>query len=142
MECPGCQQRNPEDARFCEACGAPLTLRCSGCGREVRAGARFCTGCGRALEAAAARPPEREAGERRQLTVVFCDLVRSTELAARLDPEDWGEALAAYQKAGDVVIARHGGHVAQHSAMACSPTSAGRRRWTMPQSERCAPASR
>jgi class 3 adenylate cyclase len=46
--------------------------------------------------------------------VLFCDLVRSSELAARLDPEDWGGALAAYQKAGDAVITRHGGHVAQH----------------------------
>jgi class 3 adenylate cyclase/tetratricopeptide (TPR) repeat protein len=122
MDCPSCQERNPDDARFCERCGAPLALRCAACGREVRAGARFCSGCGRALEAGpAAEPapgaialPEREGGERRPLTVLFCDLVRSTELAARLDPEDWGEALAAYQKAADAVVARYGGHVAQH----------------------------
>jgi len=116
MDCPHCQQRNPEDARFCEGCGAPLAPRCV-CGREIRAGVRFCAGCGRALGAGAATdpaPPEREGGERRQLTVVFCDLVRSTELAARLDPEDWGVALAAYQKAAGAVVTRHGGHVAQH----------------------------
>ncbi len=49
-------------------------------------------------EARAERPAtpaasEIEAGERRQLTVLFCDLVGSTELAARLDPEDWQTVL-------------------------------------------------
>ena len=42
------------------------------------------------------RVPE---AERRQLTVMFCDLVGSTELSARLDPEDMGEVIRAYQSA-------------------------------------------
>src|SRR5438045_6037209 len=37
-------------------------------------------------------------GERRQLTVLFCDLVGSTELAAHLDPEEWREVVQAYQQ--------------------------------------------
>jgi class 3 adenylate cyclase len=123
MDCPRCREQSPEDARFCESCSAPLARPCPGCGREVRAGARFCAGCGRPTAAsggaeAAATPspaaPAAERGERRQLTVVFCDLVRSTQLAARLDPEDWGAALASYQKAADAVVTRWGGHVAQH----------------------------
>src|SRR5262245_57060266 len=115
MQCLRCQQPNPDDARFCESCGAAFESRCPSCGRETRAGARFCSGCGR--EVAAGPQPAiagLESGERRQLTVLFCDLVRSSELAARLDPEDWAGALAAYQKAGDAVTTRHGGHVAQH----------------------------
>ena len=54
------------------------------------------------------------AGERRQLTVFFCDLVGSMELAARLDPEDWPDVLWTYRTRAGEVVARHGGHVAQY----------------------------
>ncbi|MGH7288460.1 MAG: hypothetical protein ACREI8_10630, partial [Myxococcota bacterium] len=59
---------------------------------------------------------EREgpAGERRQLTVLFCDLVGSTGVSGKLDPEDWRELVATYHAAAGEVIARFGGHVAQH----------------------------
>jgi class 3 adenylate cyclase/tetratricopeptide (TPR) repeat protein len=53
-------------------------------------------------------------GERRQLTVMFCDLVDSTELATQLDPEDYNELIHAYRGACQAVIDRHGGHVAQY----------------------------
>jgi class 3 adenylate cyclase len=56
------------------------------------------------------RPRE---AERRQLTVLFCDLVGSTELAARLDPEDLREVIGAYQAASARVIARFDGYVAR-----------------------------
>jgi TOMM system kinase/cyclase fusion protein len=52
--------------------------------------------------------------ERRQLTVLFCDLVDSTVLASRLDPEEWREVVRAYQDTCAKVIARHEGHVAQY----------------------------
>jgi class 3 adenylate cyclase len=61
--------------------------------------------------AARARPAE---AERRQLTVLFCDLVGSTELAARLDPEDMGRVIRAYQSCCAEVIERWGGHVAKY----------------------------
>ena len=53
------------------------------------------------------------AAERRQLTVMFCDLVGSTELAARLDPEDMGAVIRAYQECCAEVVERWGGHVAK-----------------------------
>ena len=53
-------------------------------------------------------------GERRQLTVLFCDLVDSVKLAAGLDPEDWREVVDAYQKAAGEEIERLAGHVAQY----------------------------
>jgi class 3 adenylate cyclase/tetratricopeptide (TPR) repeat protein len=53
-------------------------------------------------------------GERRQLTVLFCDLVESTKLASQLDPEDWREVVRSYQRAAAEVIERFGGHVAQY----------------------------
>ena len=52
--------------------------------------------------------------ERRQLTVLFCDLVGSTELAARLDPEDMGQVIRTYHGACTETIERWGGHVAKY----------------------------
>ena len=53
-------------------------------------------------------------GERRQLTVMFCDLVGSTALAERLDPEQLRDLMQAYQRACGEVIGRYDGHVAQY----------------------------
>jgi class 3 adenylate cyclase/predicted ATPase len=61
-------------------------------------------------------PPEAapQSAERRQITVMFCDLVGSTALSERLDPEDLRGLMGAYQKAVGEVIARYDGHVAQY----------------------------
>jgi class 3 adenylate cyclase len=61
--------------------------------------------------AAAALPLE---AERRQLTVLFCDLVGSTELAARLDPEDLRGVMGAYQRCAATVVERFEGHIAKY----------------------------
>jgi len=58
-------------------------------------------------------PRPREA-ERRQLTVMFCDLVDSTKLASQLDPEDYREVVRAYQAACTEVIQRYDGYIAQY----------------------------
>jgi class 3 adenylate cyclase len=52
--------------------------------------------------------------ERRQLTVMFCDLVGSTQLSEQLDPEDLREVVLAYQETCGKVINRFEGHIAQH----------------------------
>ena len=57
------------------------------------------------------RAPE---AERRQLTVLFCDLVDSTVLASQLDPEEWREVVRAYQGTCAAVIQRYDGHIAQY----------------------------
>src|SRR4029450_4750374 len=51
--------------------------------------------------------------ERRQLTVMFCDLVDSTKLSSQLDPEEYREVVRAYQSACTEVITRFDGHIAQ-----------------------------
>jgi class 3 adenylate cyclase/predicted ATPase len=58
--------------------------------------------------------PRSSEAERRQLTVLFCDLVDSTALASQLDPEEWREVVRAYQDACAKVIARYDGHIAQY----------------------------
>jgi class 3 adenylate cyclase/tetratricopeptide (TPR) repeat protein len=57
-------------------------------------------------------PADGVSAERRQLTVMFCDLVGSTALSRRLDPEDLRELIRAYQDAVSGVVARHDGYVA------------------------------
>ena len=52
--------------------------------------------------------------ERRQLTVLFCDLVDSTRLSSQLDPEDYREVVRAYQEASATVIQHFDGYVAQY----------------------------
>src|SRR5271157_1486500 len=58
--------------------------------------------------------PAADTAERRQLTVMFCDLVGSTELAARLDPEDMRSIIAAYHKCCATLILGQGGFVAKY----------------------------
>jgi class 3 adenylate cyclase/predicted ATPase len=126
MDCPSCHSEMPDDSRFCEACGAALPVRCSACGATSRAGARFCSKCGKALTAdspavappkpaAAPSPPQpASSAERRQLTVMFCDLVGSTALSARLDPEDMREIIGAYHRCCTEQITKAGGFVAKY----------------------------
>jgi class 3 adenylate cyclase len=65
-------------------------------------------------EAAATEPRVAADGERRHLTVLFCDLVNSTEIAAHLDPEDWRDIAAEYQRTAAEAVTRLGGHVAKY----------------------------
>ena len=126
MQCPQCQHENRDTAKFCEACGSPLALRCPSCDNEVRPGATFCDHCGTRLSRAMPTPPETQPikldeppttepptadAERRQLTVMFCDLVDSTVLAGQLDPEDLREVVREYQQVCSEIINRFDGHV-------------------------------
>ena len=124
MRCPSCNHDNRPDRRFCTECGAALSAACPSCGAPTEAGEKFCGGCGERLPTATSAPgaptpaPEPEAaspsGERRQLTVLFCDLVGSTPLSQQLDAEEWRDLIAQYQQAAAGAVARFGGHVAKN----------------------------
>jgi class 3 adenylate cyclase len=64
--------------------------------------------------AAAPEPKPRDEAERRQLTVMFCDLVGSTELSTRLDPEDLRSVIDAYHRCTTELVDRNGGFVAKY----------------------------
>ena len=108
MECPSCGSANQDGSQFCRGCGSPLPQCCRACGRENPSGNSYCGNCGAPLTGAAL--PERSSAvgtpakpmspgaERRQLTVMFVDLVGSTALASRLDPEDLRELIGAYHR--------------------------------------------
>jgi hypothetical protein len=83
MTCARCGKANRENARFCDGCGSWLAPRCPACGAEGRPEARFCDACGASLSA---KPPA-AAEVRKTVTIVFADLIGSTSLQERLDPE-------------------------------------------------------
>src|ERR1051325_1651996 len=96
-----CGHANPEHAKFCLECGAPLAARCARCGTELPPAAKFCLECGAARVSGnhPQTPPPladkiRQArstleGERKQVTVLFGDVKGSMELAEQMDPEAW-----------------------------------------------------
>ena len=84
-------------------------LRCPNCGEENPDRFRLCGYCGTALVAA---PPPQEV--RKTVTIVFCDLKGSTELADRLDSEAVREVLALYFSAMKPVLERHGGTIEKY----------------------------
>jgi len=96
-------------------------MTCHRCGEASREGARFCDRCGAPLQAAADAPADGEstyrpagAGEQRHVTVMFCDLVDSTERAQRLELEEWRDLVRSFQSVCYQEISRAGGFVAQY----------------------------
>ncbi len=91
------------------------TESCPQCGFSNPLGFHFCGQCGTVLNAAhAVHPPSlkrQQALERRQLTVMFCDLVGSTSLSEKLDPEDFGRIMFDYKTACTAVVHRFEGYI-------------------------------
>ena len=132
MRCPSCSSENSEGQKFCGECGQPLVLRCPSCDTENPPRFKFCGECGVPLARQSnvqslassvqqnSNPqtldPRRQtldiAAERRQLTVMFCDLVGSTALSERLDPEELRDVVQAYQETSTAVVRRYDGHIA------------------------------
>jgi class 3 adenylate cyclase/tetratricopeptide (TPR) repeat protein len=126
MECLNCHHVNRPGTKFCTACGMPSPALCPACGTANPPAARFCGDCGVKL-ATLSSPAERAhspsrpqskatsvSAERRQLTVMFCDLVGSTNLSARLDPEDMHDLIDIYRKSVTDAVARFDGFIAQY----------------------------
>src|SRR5205807_7057525 len=115
----------------CAACGAPLGARCAACGAELSERARFCPGCGQPIETTASRAAVPESytprhlaekiltsrsalqGERKPVTVLFCDVVNSTTLAERLGPDEMHALLSRFFELALGEVHRYGGTVNQ-----------------------------
>ena len=122
MKCPECNFEIQDDARFCAGCGVEIGGICSGCQTPLLPNARFCHKCGAKRDASpdpvseTATLPAKEisaTAERRQLTVMFCDLVGSTALSEQLDPEELRELVNAYQKVCSDVVEVYGGYISR-----------------------------
>jgi class 3 adenylate cyclase len=97
MRCPRCKAENAPAAKFCGECGAPCD---SSIGTPISE-----TGSVQRADLS---------GERRHLTVLFCDLVGSTAIAAQLDPEEWRETVSEYHRRAADAITRFDGHVVKY----------------------------
>lgn len=100
--CPSCGKRNQPGAKFCSECGAGLTARPEASPRRRVSASPMTTARAEA------------SGERRQLTIMFCDLVGSTTLASRLDPEDMREVIGACLRMVTDVVKSLGGYAARY----------------------------
>ncbi len=104
MRCTACGTENAPERRFCADCGAGLAIACASLhaaneARRDSAASAVHLSTGRQSRRASPRPASPwPAGERRQLTLLFCDLCQSTALSDRLDPEDMREVLEAYRQ--------------------------------------------
>jgi class 3 adenylate cyclase/RNA polymerase subunit RPABC4/transcription elongation factor Spt4 len=157
MRCKNCGAALVPGKQFCPACGTRAPRACPSCNELVDPSFRFCPSCGQQLAAEPAAPPPRaetaprrspevpEAlarrilaskdaieGERKLVTVLFCDLVGSTAIAERLDPEEYHDLLEEYlalafadiyrfdgivnQLAGDGLMALFGAPIAHEDA--------------------------
>jgi class 3 adenylate cyclase len=118
MICPKCQTENPDDRKFCYECGSKLSNTCPECGRENLPRDKFCGECGHNLSLTAPSEPsiqelsfdekiskmqrylpkgltekilsqrEKIEGERKQVSVMFCDMEGFTPLVEKLGPDE------------------------------------------------------
>ncbi|NIQ88815.1 MAG: AAA family ATPase, partial [Gammaproteobacteria bacterium] len=129
MKCPKCQFENREGAKFCNECGSKFELTCPECGATNRAGSKFCDECGSKLSLPVEKAPkdlsfdekltkiqkylpkgltekilsqrDRIEGERKQVTVMFCDMEGFTPLSEMLGIE---EAYAIMDQVYEILI--------------------------------------
>ncbi len=129
MQCPKCQTDNPDVRKFCRECGVKLLIMCPQCDSENLPGDKFCGECGhnlnlppepalkelsfdekldkiqrylpKGLTEKILAQRDRIEGERKQVTVMFCDIVGFTQLSERLGPED---AYAIMDKVYEILI--------------------------------------
>jgi len=132
MKCRQCQHVNPQGWKFCGECGARLTGACPSCGASNLPGQKFCGECGTSLATGdgpapaapdAYTPPHlaekilasRAAieGERKPVTVLFCDVVRSTALAEQLGAERMHALLSRFFEIAVGEVHRYEGTINQ-----------------------------
>ncbi len=101
LPCPSCHSLNPPSAKFCGDCGV-----------KISTGAASAAPLAVSQEITPKHPTL--SAERRQLTVMFCDLVGSTALSTRLDPEDLRELLTAYHRCVAETVGQFDGFVAKY----------------------------
>ena len=97
-KCAQCQQENPKQANFCNNCGASLND----------------SEYDDQLTSPSDKKITERSAERRQLTILFCDLVGSTPLSEQLDPEEFRQVITSYHQLAEKVIKLYSGYIAQY----------------------------
>ena len=127
MRCAVCGFENRKHARFCGGCGTLVAPNCPECGNEILPSNKFCDSCGAVVPPGSAeatpataditahRPRLAEASaNRRQMSLLSCDLVDSSVLAHNLDPEDLRYAITNFHQISKQIIEQYEGYYAQY----------------------------
>lgn len=136
MHCLNCDTENAPEARFCSMCAHPLSQQCPKCQQENPPESLFCSACATPLHGSGGTPdlerldnlrklapeglqekirqdPRYLPGQRKPVTILFTDIVGSTAIAEKLDPEEWKEVVqGAHRRVSDAVY-RYEGTIAQ-----------------------------
>jgi predicted ATPase/class 3 adenylate cyclase len=135
IKCTKCSSNNVLGAKFCQNCGQPLGRICPACEHANTLEAKYCDQCGKrltadlfdgtkslnslqqstpqALREKIINAKARMEGERKPVAILFTDIVDSTAIAERLDPEDWREVVTGAHQLVSQVVYRYEGTIAQ-----------------------------
>src|SRR5215510_9555806 len=126
MRCSTCGFENRKHAKFCGGCGTLVALNCPHCGNEISPSNKFCDSCGAVMSKGSADPapapnlpphrarPSEAGANRRQMSLLSCDLVDSSVLAHNLDPEDLRYAINNFHQISKQIIEQYEGYYAQY----------------------------
>ena len=117
--CPNCDHQNLISSLFCSACGESIQKLCSQCSKPLSVNANYCNQCGsRVVNAESdtdtSYTDEQLALERRQMTVMFCDLRNFTKMSNELEDEDLRRVLMQYQDRCAMAISKYGGYISRY----------------------------
>lgn len=136
IQCTQCSFNNAPGAKFCQNCGQPLGRACTSCGSVYAPGAKYCDQCGTRLTADASKDSQeslnslhqsapqalrekiinakaRLEGERKPVAILFTDIVDSTSIAEKMDPEDWREIITGAHQLVSGIVYQYEGTIAQ-----------------------------
>jgi class 3 adenylate cyclase/tetratricopeptide (TPR) repeat protein len=136
MRCLNCSHENSSDAKYCQNCGQSFYLNCPACGATNNNAAKFCKSCGTkldidlesskvnrlsSLQQAAPHTLQQKIhearlkieGERKPVVILLTDIVDSSFLAEKLDPEDWKEIVSGAHKCVIESVYQYEGTIAQ-----------------------------
>jgi len=123
MLCEKCGFNNPEGMHFCGQCATPLNTICPNCSFSNPFDFEFCGQCATRLSktqktdhhhTTSTQTLRQQDAERRQLTVLFCDIVDSSALSERIDPEELRDIMRDYRNTCNDIVNDYGGYVAQY----------------------------
>ena len=127
MRCSACGFENRERAKFCGGCGTLLVWSCPECGTDVSPTSKFCDSCGAVSPADSSGPipdanisagkrlsTSETGANRRQMSLLCCDLVDSSTLAHNLDLEDVRYAINNFHQISKEIIEQYEGYYAQY----------------------------
>ena len=117
--CTHCKHKNLISSLFCAACGKPIQKLCCQCSNKLSIEANFCDRCGSPVrksngDSGFSYIDEQLSLERRQMTVMFCDLRNFTQMSTEMDAEELRRVLMQFHDRCTTAIDRYGGSISRY----------------------------